>query len=104
MNKDNSSQLTPTLPAHYQLLSHPLVHEPCSPSHIGCMDILYNSTYLLDLIGSIDVDSQGEGERCAFVQAMSDSDDAYKQALFNGLAVCLGVSREDINKFIGLIE
>lgn len=50
------------------------------------------------------MDSQGEGERCAFVQAMSDSDDAYKQALFNGLAVCLGVSRENIDKFIGLIE
>ena len=25
MNKDNSSQLTPTLPAHYAFLSHPLV-------------------------------------------------------------------------------
>lgn len=61
MNTDNSSQPTPTLPAHYEFLSHPLVREPESPSHVGCLDILHNSTYLLDLISAIDVDGQSDG-------------------------------------------
>ena len=147
MNKDNSSQSTPSLPAHYEFLSHPLIREPESPSHVGCLDILHNSTYLLDLIGAIDVDGQGEAgglsteganaffwlthtlrntlryvsltlrdiesekatrddalRNCAFVQALHDSDDIYKQSLFNGLAACLGVNRGDIEQFIGLVE
>lgn len=62
MNKDNSSQLTPTLPAHYSFLSHPLVHQPESPSYIGCRDILHNSTYLLDLFAAININ--GENDDC----------------------------------------
>lgn len=124
-----------------------MVHEPGFPSHVGCLDILHNSTYLLDLIGAIDVDGQGEAgglsteganaffwlthtlrntlryvsltlrnieaeqatrngalHSCAFVQAFHDSDDVYKQPLFNGLAACLKVSRGDIEQFVGLIE
>ena len=60
MNTDNSSQSTPTMPAHYQLLSHPLVHHPESPSYVSCRDILHNSTYLLDLPGSIELEGKSE--------------------------------------------
>jgi hypothetical protein len=53
MNTDNSSQSTPAMPAHYALLSHPLVRHPESPSYVSCRDILHNSSYLLELFGAI---------------------------------------------------
>lgn len=146
MNKDNSSQLTPTLPAHYAFLSHPLVHQPESPSYIGCRDILHNSTYLLDLFGAIDINGESDDslsangatalfwlthtlrntlryvsltlddlqqdqrekstalKQCAFVQALHDSDEVYKKAVFDGLAGCMGISRADVEQFIGLVD
>lgn len=143
MNTDKSSQLTPTLPAHYQWLSHSLVPEPASPSHVGCLDILHNCTYLLDLFSAIGIDSQSEGgglsteganafyqlthtlryvslslrdievenkaqsqalKGCAFVQALYDSNEVYQQAVFAGLAGCLGIDRGDIDAFMALVD
>lgn len=60
MNTDNSSQSTPTMPTHYEVLRHPLVHHPESSSYVNCRDILHNSTYLLDLLGSIELDSKSQ--------------------------------------------
>jgi len=62
MNTDNSSQSTPTMPAHYQILSHPLVHHPESPSYVNCRDILHNSTYLLDLLGSFELSGKSQAD------------------------------------------
>ncbi|MDA9095251.1 hypothetical protein N9J88_02475, partial [Porticoccaceae bacterium] len=60
MNTDNSSQVTPTMPAHYEYLSHPLIHNPESPSYVSCRDILHNSTYLLNLFTVIDINNESD--------------------------------------------
>lgn len=60
MNTDNSSQLSPSMPAHYEYLSHPLVHNPESPSYVSCRDILHNSTYLLNLFTMIDINAESD--------------------------------------------
>ena len=62
MNTDNSSQSNPTLPDHYDVLTHPLVHFREPPSFTNCLDILHNCCYLVDLFGYIDLDGETEGE------------------------------------------
>ncbi|TQV81042.1 hypothetical protein FKG94_10120 [Exilibacterium tricleocarpae] len=52
----DSTQSAPTAPPHYELLSHPLVHYPDSPSYLGCLDILHNASYLLDLFQHLNLD------------------------------------------------
>ena len=61
MNTDNSSQSNPTLPDHYDVLTHPLVHFREPPSFTNCLDILHNCCYLVDLFGYIDLDGETEG-------------------------------------------
>ena len=48
--------IAPKAPPHYELLSHPLVHHPDSPSYLSCLDILHNAAYLLDLLRHLDLD------------------------------------------------
>lgn len=62
MNTDNSSQSNPSLPDHYEALTHPLVHFREPPSFSNCLDILHNCCYLVDLFGAMDMDCE-TGER-----------------------------------------
>jgi hypothetical protein len=43
-------------------------------------------------------------KRCAFVQALHDSDEVYQKNLFSALAACLGVSDQDIEEFVELLN
>ncbi|MCG8323453.1 MAG: hypothetical protein MI921_28415 [Cytophagales bacterium] len=52
----DSTQSAPLAPPHYKLLSHPLVHYPDSPSYLGCLDILHNAAYMLDLFQHLNLD------------------------------------------------
>lgn len=52
----DSTQSAATAPPHYELLSHPLVHYPDSPSYLGCLDILHNATHMLDLLQHLNLD------------------------------------------------
>jgi hypothetical protein len=61
MNTNNSSQSNPTLPDHYDVLTHSLVHFREPPSFTNCLDILHNCCYLVDLLGSVDLDIDTEG-------------------------------------------
>jgi hypothetical protein len=56
MNTDNSSQSNPSLPDHYDVLTHPLVHFREPPSFSNCLDILHNCCYLADLFGSLELE------------------------------------------------
>ena len=56
MIERDSTQSAPLAPPHYELLSHPLVHYPDSPSYIGCLDILHNAAHLLELFQQINLD------------------------------------------------
>ena len=59
-NTYKRSQPAPTPPKNYDCLVHPLVHFPEPPCFTGCIDILNNCCNLVDLFGSIDLDSEGE--------------------------------------------
>ena len=56
MIAQDSTQSAPLAPPHYELLSHPLVHYPDSPSYIGCLDILHNAAHLLELFRQLNLD------------------------------------------------
>ena len=43
-------------------------------------------------------------KQCTFVRALHDSDAVYRKAVFDGLAGCVGISRADIEQFIGLVD
>ena len=43
-------------PPHYELLSHPLVHDPSSQSYSDCLDILENAVSLLGLFHNLEFD------------------------------------------------
>ncbi|MBL4826714.1 MAG: hypothetical protein JKY66_03210 [Spongiibacteraceae bacterium] len=60
MNTDNITQSAPLAPPHYDLLAHPLVHCPESPSYIGCLDILRHAADLLELFEHINIDDESE--------------------------------------------
>lgn len=59
-NTYKRSQPAPTSPKNYDCLVHPLVHFPEPPCVTGCIDILNNCCNLVDLFGSIDLDTEGE--------------------------------------------
>ena len=59
-NTYKRSQPAPTPPENSDFLVHPLVHFPEPPCFTGCIDILNNCCNLVDLFGSIDLDSEGE--------------------------------------------
>lgn len=68
MNTDNNSQANPTLPDHYDVLTHPLVHFREPPSFSNCLDILHNCCYLADLFGSLELEyetDEGLSEQAA---------------------------------------
>ncbi|TQV78017.1 hypothetical protein FKG94_13095 [Exilibacterium tricleocarpae] len=60
MTNRDSTQSAPLAPPHYELLSHPLVHYPYSPSYIGCLDILHNAAHLLDLFQQLNLDETSD--------------------------------------------
>ncbi|WP_101759911.1 hypothetical protein [Oceanicoccus sp. KOV_DT_Chl] len=53
MTAQNFTQSAPLAPPHHELLVHPLVHFPESPTLLDCQDILANSADLVDLFGHI---------------------------------------------------
>jgi len=59
-NTYKRSQPAPTPPKNYDCLVNPLVHFSEPPCFTGCIDILNNCCNLVDLFGSIDLDSEGE--------------------------------------------
>ena len=61
MNTVNSSQPSPYLPDHLEVVTHPLVHFREPPSFTNCLDILHNCCYLVDLFGYVDLDGDTEG-------------------------------------------
>ncbi len=61
MNRVNSSQPSPYLPDHFDVITHPLVHFREPPSFTNCLDILHNCCYLVDLFGCVDLDGETEG-------------------------------------------
>jgi hypothetical protein len=60
MNTVNSSQPSPYLPDHLDVVTHPLVHFREPPSFTNCLDILHNCCYLVDLFGYVDLDRDTE--------------------------------------------
>ena len=60
MTDRNFTQSAPLAPPHYELLAHPLVHFPESPSLVNCQDILDNTADLVDLFGHITVDADSK--------------------------------------------
>ena len=61
MIKSEFTQSAPLAPPHYELLAHPLIHHPDEPpTLVNCLDILANTTDLVDLIGFINIDSDSE--------------------------------------------
>jgi hypothetical protein len=60
MNRVNSSQPSPYLPDHFDVITHPLVHFCEPPSFTNCLDILHNCCYLVDLFGCVDLDRETE--------------------------------------------
>ncbi|MGB1868920.1 MAG: HEAT repeat domain-containing protein [Porticoccaceae bacterium] len=60
MNRVNSSQPSPYLPDHFDVITHPLVHFCEAPSFTNCLDILHNCCYLVDLFGCVDLDRETE--------------------------------------------
>ena len=62
MNIDKSSQSTPDMPDHYEVLTHPLVHFRNPPCFTDCLDILHNCCHLIDLFGAVDIDGESTGD------------------------------------------
>ena len=56
MIERDSTQSVPLAPPHYQLLSHPLVHNPSSNIYSDCQDILENAVGLLELFHNIELE------------------------------------------------
>jgi len=56
----DSTQSAPLAPPHYELLSHPLIHDPHSPSYLSCLDILHNAEYLVDLFKHLNLDETSD--------------------------------------------
>lgn len=61
MNRVNSSQPSPYLPDHFDVITHPLAHFCEPPSFTNCLDILHNCCYLVDLFGCVDLDRETQG-------------------------------------------
>ena len=58
MNRVNSSQPSPYLPDHFDVITHSLVHFCEPPSFTNCLDIFHNCCYLVDLFGCVDLDGE----------------------------------------------
>ena len=54
MTKIDSTTSPPFAPPHYQLLAHPLIHNPASCSYSDCQDILENAVSLLALFHNLE--------------------------------------------------
>jgi hypothetical protein len=126
MNTDNSSQSNPTLPDHYDVLTHPLVHFREPPSFTNCLDILHNCCYLVDLFGYIDLDGETEGELSeqaanAFfwqtrtlestlryvslcLRALQNNDPQLRKSVSTALLSYEGITSKDIESFVELLK
>ena len=87
MIKPDSIQSTPMVPPHYELLSHPLVHDPSSCSYSDCQDILENAICLLELFHNIEFE---EDSNCGALSANAI-----------GAFYCLVKMLEDTLRYVG---
>ena len=149
MTKRDSTQSVPSVPPHYELLSHPLVHNPSSCSYSDCQDILENAMCLLGLFKNLEFEddsnlgvfsSDAAGAFYCLLDMLKDTlryvaenlDDVWRKretshvdskvlqsALYKSLQVpdgtskeqfdkalkaSLGISRNDLDAFIRLLE